>query len=57
MKAGKIRKNVESRKELLFILVKVVRFLTSEKKKNVSTELNSIMNPAFLLGIAFNIAY
>ena len=36
---------------------KVVRFLISPKKKKVKIEVNKIMNPAFLLGRAFNIAY
>ena len=36
---------------------KVVRFLISPKKKKVKIEVNKIMNPAFLLGTAFNIAY
>ena len=38
-------------------LVKVVRFLISPKKKKVKIEVNKIMNPAFLLGTAFKIAY
>ena len=37
--------------------MKVVKFLSSPKKKKVKIEVNNIMNPAFLLGIAFNIAY
>ena len=32
-------------------------FLISPKKKKVKIEVNKIMNPAFLLGTAFNIAY
>jgi hypothetical protein len=36
---------------------KVVRFLISPKKKRAKIEVNKIMNPAFLLGTAFNIAY
>merc|ERR1712187_780978 len=36
---------------------KVVRFLISPKKKRMRIEVNKIMNPAFLLGTAFNIAY
>ena len=36
---------------------KVVRFLISPKKKKVKIEVNKIMNPAFLLGTAFKIAY
>jgi hypothetical protein len=39
------------------LLCKVVRFLISPKKKKVKIEVNKIMNPAFLLGTAFNIAY
>ena len=42
---------------LLFKRHKVVRFLISPKKKIVKIEVNKIMNPAFLLGTAFNIAY
>ena len=37
--------------------LKVVRFLISPNKKKVKIEVNKIMNPAFLLGTAFNIAY
>ena len=33
---------------------KVVRFLISPKKKKVKIEVNKIMNPAFLLGTAFD---
>ena len=35
---------------------KVVKFLISPKKKKMKIEVNKIMNPAFLLGTAFNIA-
>ena len=53
------RKKDEIEKPLLSVsnLVKVVRFLISPKKKKVKIEVNKIMNPAFLLGTAFNIAY
>ena len=51
------RKKDEREKPLLFNLVKVVRFLISPKKKKEEIEENKIMNPAFLLGTAFNIAY
>jgi len=37
--------------------MKVVRFVISPKKKKITIEVNKIMNPAFLLGTAFNIAY
>ena len=37
--------------------ISVVRFLISPKKKKVKIEVNKIMNPAFLLGTAFKIAY
>ena len=47
----------EREKPLLFKRHKVVRFLISPKKKKVKIEVNKIMNPAFLLGTAFNIAY
>jgi hypothetical protein len=48
----------EREKPLLSInLVKVVRFLISPNKKKMKIEFNKIMNPAFLLGTAFNIAY
>ena len=47
----------EREKGLLIDNKKVVRFLTSPKKKKVKIEVNNIMNPAFLLGTAFNIAY
>ena len=33
------------------------KFVISPKKKKVNQEINKIMNPAFLLGTAFNIAY
>jgi len=42
---------------LLFKRHKVVRFLISPNQKKVKIEVNKIMNPAFLLGTAFNIAY
>ena len=51
------RKKDEREKPLLFNLVKVVRFLISPKKKKEEIEENKIMNPAFLLGTAFKIAY
>merc|ERR1711988_1628635 len=53
------RKKDEIEKPLLqsINLVKVVRFLISGNKKKVKIEVNKIMNPAFLLGTAFNIAY
>merc|ERR1711988_404192 len=56
-KERKERKKNEIEKPLLqsINLLKVVRFLISEKK--MRTEVNKIMNPAFLLGTAFNIAY
>ena len=44
----------------LFLVISlpiVVRFLISPKKKKMKIEVNKIMNPAFLLGTAFNIAY
>ena len=47
----------EREKPLLFKRHKVVRFLISPKKKKVKIEVNKIMNPAFLLGTAFNIEY
>ena len=47
----------EREKPLFFKRHKVVRFLISPKKKKVKIEVNKIMNPAFLLGTAFNIAY
>ena len=47
----------ESEKGLLIDNKKVVIFLISPKKKKVKIEVNKIMNPAFLLGTAFNIAY
>jgi hypothetical protein len=47
----------EREKGLLSDNKKVVRFLISPKKKKVKIEVNKIMNPAFLLGTAFNIAY
>ena len=37
--------------------LKVVRFLISANKNKLKIEVNKIMNPAFLLGTAFNIAY
>jgi hypothetical protein len=37
--------------------MKVVRFVISPNKKKIIIEVNKIMNPAFLLGTAFNIAY
>ena len=48
---------MEREKALLFKRQKVVRFLISPNKKKVKIEVNKIMNPAFLLGTAFNIAY
>ena len=54
------RKPKDEREKPLLLsinLVKVVRFLISPKKKKVKIEVNKIMNPAFLLGTAFNIAY
>ena len=36
---------------------KVVRALISPNKKKMKMEVNKIMNPEFLLGTAFNIAY
>jgi len=58
-KERKERKKNEREKPLLqsINLVKVVRFLISPKKKRARIEVNKIMNPAFLLGTAFNIAY
>ena len=47
----------EREKPLLFKRHKVVRFLISPKINNKKIEVNKIMNPAFLLGTAFNIAY
>ena len=47
----------EREKRLLFKRHKAVRFLISPKKKKEKIEVNKIMNPAFLLGTAFNIAY
>ncbi len=47
----------EREKGLLIDNIKVVRFLISPNKKNIKIEVNNIMNPAFLLGTAFNIAY
>merc|ERR1712039_825066 len=51
------RKKNEREKLLLFNRHKVVRLLISPKKKRARIEVNNIMNPAFLLGTAFNIAY
>ena len=51
------RKKDEREKPLLFKRHKAVRFLISPKIKKVKIEDNKIMNPAFLLGTAFNIAY
>merc|ERR1711976_363949 len=56
-KERKERKKNEREKPLLFNLVKVVRFLISPKKKKEEIEENKTMNPAFLLGTAFKIAY
>merc|ERR1711979_17525 len=58
-KKKKKKKKSEIEKPLLqsINLVKVVRFLISPKKKRVKIEVNKTMNPAFLLGTAFNIAY
>merc|ERR1711963_59738 len=53
----KERKKNEREKLQLFKRHKVVRFLISPKKKREKIEVNKIMNPAFLLGSAFNIAY
>lgn len=53
-----IKKNVIE--ILLFVEVfieRVVRFLVSERKNSIRIEVSKIMNPEFLLGIAFNIAY
>jgi hypothetical protein len=36
---------------------KVVRALISPNKKKMKMEVNKTMNPEFLLGTAFNIAY
>ena len=47
----------EREKGLLIDNKKVVRFLISPNKKKKKIEVNKIMNPAFLLGTAFNIAY
>jgi len=35
----------------------IISIIISPKKKKVKIEVNKIMNPAFLLGTAFNIAY
>merc|ERR1739844_585877 len=51
------KENNEREKLLLFKRHKAVRFLISPKIKKVKIEVNKIMNPAFLLGTAFNIAY
>merc|ERR1712019_152185 len=58
-KERKEKKKNEIEKPLLqsINLVKVVRFLISPKKNKMKIEVNKIMNPAFLLGTAFNIAY
>ena len=56
-KADKEEKKDEREKPLLFKRHKVVRFLISPKNKKMKIEVNKIMNPAFLLGTAFNIAY
>merc|ERR1712223_351515 len=50
-------KNENEEKPLLFKRHKVVRLEISPKKKRAKIEVNKIMNPAFLLGTAFNIAY
>jgi len=47
----------ERLKGLLTDNKKVVRFLTSPKKKKKKIEVTKMMNPAFLLGTAFNIEY
>merc|ERR1711982_162778 len=56
-KKKKKKKKIEKPLLQSINLVKVVRFLISEMKKRIKTEVNKIMNPAFLLGTAFNIAY
>merc|ERR1711975_184297 len=58
-KKGKERKKNEIEKPLLqsINLPKVVRFLISPNKKRMRIEVNKAMNPAFLLGTAFKIAY
>ena len=48
---------IRREKPLLFKRHKVVRFLISPKNKKMKIEVNKIMNPAFLFGTAFNIAY
>merc|ERR1712151_1101644 len=53
----KQRKKNEREKLLLFKRNKAVRFLISPKIKKIRIEVNKTMNPAFLLGTAFNIAY
>merc|ERR1712204_68564 len=50
-------KKDEKEKPLLFKRHKAVRFLISPKIKKNVIEVNKTMNPAFLLGTAFNIAY
>ena len=50
-------KKDEREKPLLFKRHKVVRFLISPKNNKMKIEVNKIMNPAFLFGTAFNIAY
>jgi len=47
----------ESKKELTFKRHKHERLRISPKKNRNKIEVNNTMNPAFLLGIAFNIAY
>jgi hypothetical protein len=52
------KKHVNDNPLLVFIsLCKVDMFLTSVKKNSINIEVNKEPNPAFLLGIAFKIAY
>merc|ERR1712063_126725 len=57
-KKKKKKKNVIEKPFLQSInLIKVDKFLISPNKNKERIEVNKIMNPAFLLGTAFNIAY
>merc|ERR1712039_68502 len=52
-----MKKKNDSKKLILFKRTKEVIFLISPKINNNKIEVNKIMNPEFLLGTAFNIAY
>jgi len=51
------KKDTKKEEFTLIIRFKVVKFFVSPRKNRQNTEANSIKNPPFLFGTAFNIEY